>query len=66
MVSLTTVYVLSIILTSIAGIGSAFASEKVGGGVQTISPPEELPQIEQEYPLPNIEQIEPEAPLEVS
>lgn len=67
MVSLTTVYVLSIILTSIAGIGSAFASEKVGGGVQEpISLLEEPPQIEQEFQSPNTEQIEQEAPLEVS
>ena len=63
MVSLTTVYVISVILTSIAGIGSAFASNTlVGAGTQPISlpPPETLPEL---VPPSNIEQIQPEAPL---
>ena len=40
MVSLTTVYILSVILTSIAGIGSAFAGNKmIGGGIAPPVPP---------------------------
>lgn len=39
MVSLTTVYILSVILTSIAGVGSAFAGNKMIGG----SVPEPIP-----------------------
>lgn len=62
MVSLTTVYILSIVLTSIAGFGSAFAGNKmIGGAVPqevTSLPPQE------QFPPPNIEQISQEAPLE--
>ena len=37
MVSLTTVYILSVILTSVAGIGAAFASDRlVGGGTASL------------------------------
>ena len=65
MVSLTTVYLISVILTSIAGIGSAFAGNKVSGGgsTQTTFEP---PDLELEAPEPNIEQTEPEVPLESS
>ena len=57
MVSLTTVYLLSIVLTSIAGFGSAFAGNKMIGGAVTVPSQEE-------FPAPSIEQISQEAPLE--
>jgi hypothetical protein len=56
MVSLTTVYILSVILTSIAGMGSAFAGQKLIGG----APPEPTPVPPTVSPPPSIEQIEPE------
>ena len=58
MVSLTTVYIISVLLTSIAGIGSAFAGNKMIGG----APQETIPQ--EEFPPPSIEQTLPQAPLE--
>jgi hypothetical protein len=75
MVSLTTVYIVSVILTSIAGMGSAFAAKKfVGGGeIQELVPQAEepIPQTEEsipqtfqeESPEPSTEQIQPEVPL---
>ena len=61
MVSLTTVYVISVILTSIAGIGSSFASDKLVGGsqpnAQTVS--EQPPPVQEEPPVSNIEQTSP-------
>ncbi len=65
MVSLTTVYLLSVILTSIAGIGSAFAGNKVSGGSNP-QPTFEPPELELEAPDTSIEQTEPEVPLESS
>jgi len=61
MVSLTTVYILSVILTSIAGIGSAFAGNKMIGGATSIDlMPEEPPQFtappSEEYPPSSTEQ----------
>lgn len=56
MVSLTTVYILSIILTSLAGFGSAFAANKMTGG-GTTSEDQTMPT---ESPPPSIEQTEPE------
>ena len=45
MVSLSTVYLISILLTSAAGFGSAFAAKKVtGGAVTTLPPSETLPE----------------------
>jgi hypothetical protein len=38
MVSLTTVYIVSVILTSIASIGSSFAANKMVGGAVTLPP----------------------------
>ena len=58
MVSLTTVYVVYIILTSIAGISSAFASNKIGGGTTS-----QIVQPTVEEQLSNTEQIQPEVPL---
>jgi hypothetical protein len=58
MVSLTTVYIVSIVLTSIAGFGSAFAGNKMIGGGVTVPPPQE------EFPAPSIEQTSQEVPLE--
>jgi hypothetical protein len=53
MVSLTTVYILSVLLASVAGMGSAFAGQKMIGG----STP-----VEEQFPPPNIEQTLPEVP----
>lgn len=63
MVSLTTIYLVSVILTSIAGIGSAFAGNKVSGG-GTSQPTFEAPDLELEVPESNIEQTEQEVSLE--
>lgn len=78
MVSLTTVYIVSVILTSIAGMGSAFAAKRfVGGEIpEPISQTEELvpqpeepvtepiPQTFQQESLePSTEQNQPEVPL---
>ena len=47
MVSLTTVYILSVILASVAGMGSAFAGDKmIGGTIVSKEPPKE------EQPVP--------------
>lgn len=74
MVSLTTVYLVSVILTSIAGFGSVFASKKFVGGSEIIeevaNEPEPVdeqlispPQVEE--PLqPSTEQTVPEVPSE--
>lgn len=53
MVSLTTVYIVSVILTSIAGMGSAFAGNKFIGGAQPT--PVEEPSLP-----PSTEQTQPE------
>jgi hypothetical protein len=51
MVSLTTVYLVSVILTSIAGFGSVFASKKFVGGSSNITV-DDLPEIlERDYKL---------------
>ncbi len=71
MVSLTTVYIVSVILTSIAGMGSAFAAKRFTGGEipEPVPQPEEpvtepVPQtFQQESPQPSIEQTQPEVPL---
>ena len=48
MVSLTTVYIVSVLLTSIAGIGSSFAANKIIGGGAPVSAQEPEPVPEQE------------------
>lgn len=63
MVSLTTVYIVSVLLTSIAGIGSSFAANKMVGGVgpSTEGPiPQEEDYVREEFPAPpsSIEQTE--------
>lgn len=58
MVSLTTVYIVSILITSIAGIGSAFAGNKMIGGSAPI------PEVPLESPPSSIEQTEFRAPAE--
>lgn len=66
MVSLTTVYIVSVILTSIASIGSAFASNNLVGGSSNVDIPiSEYPQeiTSEVVPLANTEQIQPEVPL---
>ena len=70
MVSLTTVYIVSVILTSLAGMGSAFAGNKMIGGAlepteEIVQPTEEIQQpteeiVPQESPQPSTEQIQPE------
>ena len=47
MVSLTTVYIVSVFLTSIAGLGSVFASDRLVGGS---APPSNIVQTEPEVP----------------
>lgn len=67
MVSLTTVYIVSVLLTSIAGIGSSFAANKIIGGSQlpvSVEKPEPEPEpedyVREEFPpQPNTEQTEP-------
>lgn len=57
MVSLTTVYILSVILTSIAGVGSAFAGNKmIGGSVPVYVPP---PIDESQFTAPPSEEFPP-------
>ena len=73
MVSLTTVYIVSVLLTGIAGIGSSFAANKmIGGGspvsVEPVPEPEPEPDdyVREEFPPPsNIEQTEPAAVSQV-
>ena len=64
MVSLSTVYIISVVLTSIAGMGSAFLGNKVTGGALQTPIVEDLPLEPELPPQPSIEQIEPVAPLE--
>ena len=66
MVSLTTVYIVSVILASVAGIGSAFAGNKMIGGYIPEPPliSQQAPSEEEQSPLPNIGQTEPEVPSE--
>lgn len=59
MVSLTTVYIVSVLLTSVAGIGSAFLGKRFVGGSVSIT---EVP--EPEILLPNTEQTESPTSLE--
>lgn len=58
MVSLTTVYVVSVLLTSIAGIGSSFAANKFVGGAK---PAQETPPAS--VPLPSPPSDEEERPV---
>jgi hypothetical protein len=62
MVSLTTVYILSVLIVSMAGMGSAFAGNKMAGG-GIISPPvsEPVPEPVQEEAVlqPSTEQTVP-------
>lgn len=62
MVSLTTVYLVSVILTSIAGIGSAFAGDKMSGGSSQI--PTEVPPVSVQTPIEEAQSISSETPLE--
>ena len=60
MVSLTTVYIVSVILTSIAGMGSAFAGNRMmGGALEPVPEPTPTP-----VPVANTEQTPPAVPLE--
>lgn len=70
MASLSTVYLISVILTSLAGFGSTYMGNKFKGGAEPVplpvpesvplqTPPEELPP-------PSIEQTEPQASSESS
>ena len=52
MVSLTTVYIMSVILASIAGMGSAFAGKKIVGGATEVPLPPPQPAV----PLPSIDE----------
>jgi hypothetical protein len=53
MVSLTTVYIMSVVLASIAGMGSAFAGKKIiGGAAEVPLPPQPV------VPLPSIDETE--------
>ena len=63
MASLTTVYIISVIVASIAGMGSAFLGNKIyplKGGEQspTVEEPEEVPAVEEAEPkeLPVVEE----------
>lgn len=61
MVSLTTVYAISIMLTSLAGIGSAFMGNKFTGGALMKPPTEkEEPPV---APVPSVEEEE-ESPVQ--
>ena len=66
MVSLTTVYIVSVLLTSIAVIVSSFAAKKIVGGSAPspipLGSPSVPPYQDQDVPIPppSTEQIEPE------
>lgn len=60
MVSLTTVYIVSVLLSSIAGIGSAFAGNRMVGG--SIATPEPAPS-PTPVPVSSTAQTTPAAPL---
>lgn len=59
MVSLTTVYIVSVILTSIAGMGSVFAGQKITGGAVSTPVPAPTP-----VPVASTVQTTPAVPSE--
>jgi hypothetical protein len=65
MVSLSTVYLVSVVLTSIAGMGSAYLGNRVyKGGAQPVSVVAESPPISEPVPEQLIEQPSQESSIE--